>query len=91
MMKVGELMIEEVNQLPNKKVWDLWEGEIEWMGQYKDKNYQSWIFTGRTDAEAKVLILWPPDAKSLLTAKDPDAGKDWRQKEKGVAEDELVG
>ena len=41
MMKVGELMIEEVNQLPNKKVWDLWEGEIEWMGQYKDKNYQS--------------------------------------------------
>ena len=51
---------------------------------------QPYIFTGRTDAEAKVLILWPPDAKSLLTAKDPDAGKDWRQKEKGVAEDEMV-
>ena len=50
---------------------------------------QSWIFTGRTDAEAP--ILWPPDAKSWLIGKDPDAGKDWRQEEKGTTEDEMVG
>ena len=45
---------------------------------------QPWIFTGRTDAEAEALILWPPDAKSWLIGKDPDAVKDWRQKEKGM-------
>ena len=47
------------------------------------KRNQSWIFIGRTDAEAATPILWPPDAKSLLIGKDPDAGKDWGQKEKG--------
>ena len=52
------------------------------------KGNQSWIFTGRTDAEA--LILWPPDAKNWLTGKDPGAGKDWRQEEKEMAEDEMV-
>ena len=53
---------------------------------------QSWIlFIGRTDAEAEALILWPPDVKSQLTGKDPDAGKDWRQEKKGVTEDEMVG
>ena len=46
---------------------------------------------GRTDAEAEVPILWPPDAKSQLIGKDPNAGKDWRQKEKGVTGDEMVG
>ena len=50
----------------------------------------SWIFTGRTDAEAETPILWPPDAKSWLTGKQPDAGKDWRQEERGW-QDELVG
>ena len=54
------------------------------------KGNQSWIFIGRTDAEAEAPILWPPDAKSWLIRKDPDAGKDWRQ-EKGTAEDEMVG
>ena len=53
------------------------------------KGNQPWIFIGRTDAEAP--ILWPPDAKSWLIGKDPDAGKDWRQEEKGVTEDEMVG
>ena len=48
------------------------------------KGNQSWIFIGRTDAEAEALILWPPDAKNWLIWKDPDAGKDWRQKEKGM-------
>ena len=50
-----------------------------------------WIFTGRTDAETETLILWPPDAKYWLIGKDPDAGKDWKQKEKGTTEDEMVG
>ena len=55
------------------------------------KENQSWIFIGRTDAEAETPILWPPDAKSWLIWKDPDAGKDWRQEEKGMTEDEMVG
>ena len=55
------------------------------------KGNQPWIFTGRTDAEAEAPILWSPDAKSWLTGKDPDAGKDWRQEEKGATEDEMVG
>ena len=54
------------------------------------KGNQSWIFIGRTDAEAEALILWPPDAKKWLIGKDPNAGKDWRQ-EKGKTEDEMVG
>ena len=55
------------------------------------KGNQPWIFIGRTDAEAEAPILWPPDVKSQLTGKDPDAGKDWRQEEKGMTEDEIVG
>ena len=51
------------------------------------KGNQSWIFIGRTDVEAEIPILWPPDAKNWLTGKDPDAGKDWRQEEKGTTED----
>ena len=54
------------------------------------KGNQSWIFTGRTDAEAETPILWPPDVKNWLIGKDPDAGKDWRQEEKGTTEDEMV-
>ena len=55
------------------------------------KGNQSWIFTGRTDAEAETPILWPPDVKNWLTGKDPDIGKDWRQEEKGMREGEIVG
>ena len=55
------------------------------------KGNQSWIFIGRTDAEAQTPILWPPDVKKWLTWKDPDAGKDWRWEEKGSTEDEMVG
>ena len=55
------------------------------------KGDQSWIFIGRTDAEAEVPILWPPDVKNWLIGKAPDAGKDWRQEEKGKREDEMVG
>ena len=54
------------------------------------KGNQSWVFTGRTDAEAETPILGPPDANNWHIWKDPDAGKDWRQ-EKGMAEDEMVG
>ena len=55
------------------------------------KGNQSWIFIGRTDAEAQAPIVWPPGARSSLIGKDPDAGKEWRQEEKGVTEDEMVG
>ena len=49
------------------------------------------MFIGRTDAEAETLIFWPPDAKNWLIGNDSDAGKDWRQEEKGTTEDEMVG
>ena len=55
------------------------------------KGNQSQIFIGRTDAEAETPILWPPDVKNWLIGKDPDAGKDWMQEEKGTIEDEMVG
>ena len=55
------------------------------------KGDQSWVFIVRTDVEAETPILWPPDAKSWLTGKDPDAGKVWGQEEKGTTEDEMVG
>ena len=55
------------------------------------KGNQTWIFIGRTDAEAEAPILWLPFTKSQLIGKDPDAGKDWGQEEKGMIEDEMVG
>ena len=55
------------------------------------KGDQSWVFIVRTDTEAETPLLWPPDAKSWLIWKDPDAGKDWRWKEKAMTEDEMVG
>ena len=55
------------------------------------KEDQTWVFIGRTDAEAKTPILWPLDMKSWLIGKDPDAGKNWGQEEKGTTEDEMAG
>ena len=55
------------------------------------KGNQSWIFIGRTDAEAEAPMLWPSDARNWLLRKDPDAGKDWRQQKKGMTEKEMVG
>ena len=55
------------------------------------KGDQSWVFIGRTDAETETSIFWPPDGKRWLTGKDPDAGKDWGQEEKGTTEDEMAG
>ena len=57
------------------------------------KGDQSWVFMGRTDADAyaETSILWPPDVKNLLIGKDPDAGRDWGQEEKGMTEDEMAG
>ena len=54
------------------------------------KGDQSWVFIGGTDVETETPILWPPDGKSWLTGKDPDAGEGWGQEEKGVTEDEIV-
>ena len=55
------------------------------------KRDQSWVFIGRTDAKAETPILWPPYGKSRLIGKDPDAGRDWGQEEKGTTEDEMSG
>ena len=66
-----------------------WEGKD--IKPVRPKGNQPWIFIGRTDAEAEAPIVWPPDAKSWFVGKDPVAGKDWRQKEKGTTEDEMVG
>ena len=55
------------------------------------KGDQSWVFTGRTDAEAETPVLWPPHVKIWLIGKDPNAGRDWGQEEKGTAEDEMSG
>ena len=55
------------------------------------KGAQSWVFIGRTDAEAETRILWTPHAKSRLIGKDPDAGRDWGQEEKEMTEDEMAG
>ena len=58
--------------------------------QVNPKGNQSWMFIARTVAEAEAPILWPPDMKSRLIGKDSDGGKDWRQKEKSAAEDEMI-
>ena len=55
------------------------------------KGDQTWVFIGRTDAKAETAILWPPHAKSWLTGKDPNTGRDWGQEEKGTTEDEMAG
>ena len=55
------------------------------------KGNQAWLFIRRTDAEADAPIIWPPDVKNQLIGKEPDAGKDWRQEENGMIEDEMVG
>ena len=52
---------------------------------------QSWVFLGRNDAEAETPVFWPPHGKSGLIGKDPDAGRDWGQEEKGTTEDEMAG
>ena len=65
-----------------------------WTARRSDQSIlgdQSWVFIGRTDTEAETPILWPPDVKNRLIWKDPDAGKDWRQEEKGMTEEEVIG
>ena len=71
-----------------KKTLDLDCKEIQ---PVNTKENQSLIFPGRTDVEAETPIIWPPDVKKWLIGKDPDTGKDWRQEEKGMTEDEMVG
>ena len=83
------------------KNWCFWtvvlEKTLESPLDYKEiqlvnpKGNQSWIFIGRTDAEAETPILWLPDAKNWLIGNDPDAGKDWKHEQKGMTEDEMVG
>ena len=83
------------------KKWCFWtvvleetlESPLDWkeIKSVSPKGNPSWILIGRTDAEAEAPMLWPPDAKSQIIRKDPGAGQNWRQEEKGMIEDELVG
>ena len=75
----------------NCGVGDSWESLGLEIKPVNPKITQSWIFIRRTDAETEAPVLWPPDAKNWLTGKDPDTGTDWRQEEKGMTEDEMVG
>ena len=70
----------------------MWCGEDSWesLGEQGDQTSQSWIFIERTNDETEALILWPTDAKSQLTGKDPEAGKDWGKEKKDVTQDEMV-
>ena len=83
------------------KIWHFWSVVLEktlespWdckeIQPVHPRGDQSWLFIGRTDVEAETPLLWPPDAQSWLIWKDPDAGKDWGQEEKGTTEDDMVG
>ena len=92
-----ELDYKESWALKNWCFWTVMKKTLESPSDCKEiqpvhpKGDQSWIFIGRTDAEAEAPILWPPDAKSWLTGENPDAEKDWGQEEKGTTEDEMVG
>ena len=74
---------------PYQNVWHSFS--IYLLHDLHPKGDQSWVFIGRTDVEAETPILWPPDVKSWLIWKDPDARRDWGQEEKGTTEDEVVG
>ena len=71
--------------------FELWCLDCKEIQSVHPKGDQSWVFIGRTDIERETPILWPPDMKNWLIWKDPDAGKDWGQEEKGMTEDEMVG
>ena len=93
-----ELECEESWALKNWCFWTMvlektLESPLDWkeIQPVNPKGNQSWIFIGRTDVEAETPILWPPDTKSWLIWKDPNAGKDWGQEEKETTEDETVG
>ena len=92
-----ELDYKESQALKNWRFWTVLLKTLESLLDCKEiqpanpKGNQSWIFIGRTDAEAETPILWPADMKNWLFVKDPDAGNDWRQEEKGITENEMVG
>ena len=100
---IGHVWMWELDYKKNwaPKNWCFWtvvlektlESPLDWkeIQPVHPRGDQSWIFTGRTDAEAETPIIWPPYVKNWLIWKDPDAGKDWRQEEKGMTEDEMIG
>ena len=98
LLKIGELFWAEEGERWRTDTFELWcwrrlesPMDREEIKSVNPKRNQPWIFFGKADAKAEALILWPPDAKSWLIGKDPDAVKDWRQEEKQMTEDEMVG
>ena len=92
-LSAEELML--LNSGVEEDSWESWTLKISFdckeIQPVHPKGDQSWVFTERTDAEGETPILWPPHEKSWLIVKDPDAGKDWGQEEKGTTEDEMAG
>ena len=100
---ISHVSMWELNYKENwvQKNWCFWTVwcwrrllRVPWMAKLQPvnpKGNQSWIVVGRTDVETKTPVIWPPNVKNSLIGKDPDAGKDWRHKEKGMTEDEMVG
>ena len=86
-------MLEKINLSPTVVLEKTLESPLDCkeIQSVNPKGIQSWIFIGRTDAEVEASVLWPSDAKNWLIGKDPDARKDWRQEEKGMTEDEMIG
>ena len=90
--KIWESWTIEKGELHRTVLEKTLESPVDWkeIKLVSPKGNQPWVFTESADAEAEASVLWPPDAKSWLTGKDPDAGKNWRQKEQGDVEDEMV-
>ena len=88
--KAEHQRIDSLNCGVGEDSWESLARDCEEIHPVHPEGDQSWMFIGRTDAEAETPIFWPPDVKSWLICKDPDAGKDWGQEEKGTTEDEMV-
>ena len=90
--KVMSLLFNMLSECQRIDAFELWCWRrllrVPWTAR---RSNQSWVFTGRTDAEAEAPIFWPPDVKNWLIRRDPDAGNDWRQEEKRTTEDKMVG
>ena len=96
--KIGKIKDRNYMDLTEEVLLNCGVGEDSWesldckeIEPVHPKGDQSWVFIGRTDVEAETPILWPPDVKNRLIGKDPDAGRDWGQEEKGMTEDEMAG
>ena len=90
-LRGASLVAQMIKNLPTMQETWVWSLGLEDPLEVHPKGDQSWVFIGKTDAEAETPVLWLPNAKSWVIGKDPDAGRDWGQEEKGMTEDEMAG